>query len=287
MSYAVATAFELVDSRQASRDSFRYSCVIYEAGTEVIARDTMLAAAPPSVGNRIRDDFRVEHQGADMWYGTLTYGPLGRMEEPDAQGVPFSTMSFEIGSSRMHVKVAKEHIGDYGGYPAPLNFHGLINVNSDGVAEGVDIMVPTFTWSETHNIPVLWIVAGYLQELRDLAATTNSVAFRGFAALEVLFLGASGATDGNITAPITYRFRAEKNASVTIGSPLPPDDPESGGYPITFDKKAHDYMWPSYKTVVEGVGESQVTVQRPRTAHVDRLYASGNWSGLIPYAPKG
>jgi len=66
-----------------------------------------------------------------------------------------------------------------------------IGVTDTGV-EGVEIVVPVYNFSETHYLPDGQVTQGYKLTLFGLTGKVNNGSFRGFAAGEVLFLGASG-----------------------------------------------------------------------------------------------
>jgi len=57
------------------------------------------------------------------------------------------------------------------------------------------------------------VTPAYKTTLFALTGTVNSGAFEGFAAGEVLFLGASGSKRGEEDWEITYRFAASPNAT--------------------------------------------------------------------------
>ncbi len=80
------------------------------------------------------------------------------------------------------------------GQTAP-NFRGAIGVTADSV-EGVDIAVPVYQFAETHYQPDSVITPTYKGTLFSLTGRTNNGAFKGFAAGEVLFLGAAGSKRG-------------------------------------------------------------------------------------------
>jgi hypothetical protein len=76
--------------------------------------------------------------------------------------------------------------------------------------EGFDIIVPTCNFSETHYIAVASVTKAYKATLVSLTGKVNNAKFRGFAAGEVLFLGASGSQRGD-DWEITFKFSANSN----------------------------------------------------------------------------
>jgi len=61
----------------------------------------------------------------------------------------------------------------------------------------VDITVPVYSFSETHYNSLAFVTESYKQTLFGLTGKVNNAAFKGFAAGEVLFLGASGSKRGD------------------------------------------------------------------------------------------
>ena len=88
---------------------------------------------------------------------------------------------------------------------------------------------------------------------------------KGFAAGEVLFLGASGSQRGEDDWEITFRFAASPNVTgLTIG------DIEG------IDKKGWEYLWVRYADAED----EKVLVKQPIAVYVERVYDEGNFAGL-------
>ena len=102
----------------------------------------------------------------------------------------------------------------------------------------------------------------------------NNATFRGLAAGECLFLGASGTLHGTETDTettgdweITYRFAASPNKTgITIGS-------ISG-----IAKKGWEYLWVRYADVEDM--DAMAMVKRPVAAYVEQVYESADFSLL-------
>ena len=104
----------------------------------------------------------------------------------------------------------------------------------------------------------------------------NNATFRGLAAGECLFLGASGTlhgteftdgTSGGGDWEITYRFAASPNKTgITIGS-------ISG-----IAKKGWEYLWVRYADVEDM--NAMAMVKRPVAAYVEQVYESADFSSL-------
>lgn len=145
------------------------------------------------------------------------------------------------------------------------NFGGAIGYNGDSF-EGVDVTIPTFTWTETHIFPMTSLTWAYVRTLAGLTGTVNANAFRGFAVGEVLFQGASGGTQDNSTeAPVQFNFAASPNVTnLTCGN-------------ITGIKKnGWDYLWVLYRDVMSG----GYRFKAPAGVYVEQVYRYANFSPL-------
>jgi len=101
----------------------------------------------------------------------------------------------------------------------------------------------------------------------SLTGKVNDAAFKGLAAGECLFLGASGSKRGEEDWEITFRFAASLNRTgISVGS-------------ITgIAKKGWEYLWVRYADV-EDAG-SNTLVKQPVAAYVEQVYEYGNFAAL-------
>ena len=130
-----------------------------------------------------------------------------------------SSYSFDTGGGTQHITHGKQTVGTYApvGKTAP-DFDGAIGVTRDRV-EGVDITVPVYRFSETHVTTDAQVTASYKGTLFNLTGKTNNGSFKGFAAGEVLFLGASGSKRSDGDWEIPFNFAASPNKTgLAIGS---------------------------------------------------------------------
>ena len=106
---------------------------------------------------------------------------------------------------------------------------------------------------------------GYKTTLFVLTGRVNAGVFKGFAAGEVLFLGASGSQRGQDDWEITFRFAASPNVSgLAVG-------------PITgITKRGWEYLWVRYADAED----QHVLVKQPIAAYVEKVYPDGDFSGL-------
>lgn len=163
-----------------------------------------------------------------------------------------------------------QSLGTIGSYAAPgrtaPNFRGAIGVTPDAV-EGIDVTVPVYHFSETHVIPSSLVTLGYKAALFFLTGRVNGSPFKGFAAGEVLFLGASGSKRGADDWEISFKFAASPNAvGLSVGN-------------ITgISKAGWDYLWVRYEDAEDTVAKA--LVKRPVAAYVERVYPWGNFASL-------
>ena len=94
---------------------------------------------------------------------------------------------------------ARGHAG-YAASGTVPDFGGAIGVTHDNV-EGVDITIPVYSFPETHFLDAAFVTPGYYGTLFNLTGKVNDASFKGLAAGECLFLGASGSIR-SITSPI-------------------------------------------------------------------------------------
>jgi len=202
--------------------------------------------------------YRISPQGNGIWEVVARYD--SREPDPDE-----SQYTFDTGGGTQHITQSISTVASYDseGGTAP-NFKQAIGVSTDSV-EGVDITVPVFNFTETHIIADTLVTGTYKLALFALTGQVNNAAFKGFAAGEVLFLGASGSKRGTDDWEITFRFAASPNVTgLTIGD-------------ITgVAKKGWEYLWIRYADAED----EHTLVKQPVAAYVEQVYQYGDFSGL-------
>ena len=197
---------------------------------------------------------------ACIWDVTVQYGPK---DEPEAGDPP--SFSFDTSGGTQHITQSKQTISRTPNGTAP-NFKGAIGVTRDSV-EGVDITVPVYAFSETHYFPPGQVTASYRGTLFNLTGKVNNGGFKGMAAGECLFLGASGSMRAGGDWEITYKFAASPNrTNIAVGDITVPA------------KKGWEYLWVKYSE--EEDGDADAIVQRPVAAYVEKVYDDGNFGSL-------
>lgn len=246
-----------------SSAEFRF--VITGAASEVEARQLLAATVPSgAVGNAPDDTYngmpRTENllregDDATLYYGTVVY----RSRTTFAQ-------SFSTGGGTFHLKQSLQTLSYAEGGGDGADHRGAINVGKDGQPAGVDVVVPQFRWSETHEIDNAVVTDEYIRKLAELTGTTNDATFRGFDPGEVLFEGANADHRGTTAWQIDFQFRAELNrVNDEIGS-------ISG-----VSKKGHEYLWVEYGAQRDADGRLETV---PKAAYVETVYPEGNFAEL-------
>lgn len=234
------------------------------AGTSdpATAQAVMLGFAPTTYGPLVVQSSDVTALSDNYFEGQVRYG-LTKAPEPGDE-----EYTFDIGFTQQKITQSLATVQ----VKAPptliaADFHGAIGVTKDGV-EGCDIPLPTFSWTEKHFFAPRFVTPAYIQAVYSVAeAPVNSQAFRGFAAGQVLFGGASGGGKQNELVAITFKFTASKNVSnQTIGE-------------ITgINKKGWEYLWVRYHDTEDAT--SKTIVKRPIQVNVERVLAASDFSAL-------
>jgi len=253
---------ERFDSRESTEDidnptvDLIYSVIGTEDDADV--KTLVESTVPAMYQGLVFQSYHIAPQGGGVWEASARYGKRER-KEPG-----YSSFSFDTGGGTQHISQSLQTLGSYAASGTPPSFQGAIGVTTDSV-EGADITVPVYSFQESHILADALVTGAYKLTLFGLTGRINAANFRGFAAGEVLFLGAAGSKRGTEDWEITYRFAASANVSgLSLG-------PISG---IT--KRGWDYLWVRYADAVD----QNVLIKRPIAAYVERVYLDGNFSLL-------
>jgi hypothetical protein len=214
--------------------------------------------------------------------GTLLYTARGSWDEAEVLAacralVPLQPKKpgdpqygFETSAANHHVTVSKETVdsglvADASVYAPDLG--GAVGVSGDSV-DGVDVRVPTFSFSETHYLDPALVTPAYKLVLFGLTARTNQLPWHGLELGEVLFLGAQGSIRGTDFWEISYKFECSANAE---DIPIPGTDET-----IDF-KYGWDYLWFRFSEGVGTAGDgTKFFVRKPVSYYIERLYEGGD-----------
>ena len=265
MAAVVEELFEGRSELVASKSSAEIPYIVRQAADEVEVKSAAAATIPSTYSGMPRKSIEVtERVNATSWkvvarYETPEYDPV----EP-----PEPVFSFDTGGGTQHITQSLQTISRHG--PAATDkLGGAIGFDGENI-EGVDIAIPVYNFSETHYKSAGSVSLSYRLALFRVTGTVNSSSFKGFAAGEVLFLGASGSRRGDDADDdweITYKFAAQQNRTgISVG--------EISG----ISKKGWEYLWVQYAPEVD-TDHSQI-VKKPVAVYIEKVYPDGNFGDL-------
>jgi len=237
-------------------------------GTEddVVAMGILGLNAPFEFRELDRQELEIKRIAEKTWLGTISYGETeGDKSELETGG---STFQFDTGGGTQHITQSFDTTRfSPTKDPDDIPDHkGAIGVTDDGV-DGVDIITPQYNFSETHFLDVVLVTQVYKLIMFNLTGRVNDDDFKGFAAGECLFLGATGSRRSKDDWSIQYKFSAVPNVT----------DLEFAGIK-DIEKKGHDYIWFPYEE------EEDETANRLRKkaigAYVEKVYQDGDFELL-------
>lgn len=232
---------------------------------ELEARAAIEDFSPTIDDGLIRQDIDIEPEDEDLWDARVTYD-AGSLPKTGDAVFRFSTVG---GRSRVTHSKATE-IFPHAEVELPPDFRGAINVTDRGV-DGVEIVIPTYAFDETHYLPEGLVTDQYRLTVMNLTGRWNQAAFRGFQPGEVLFMGAEGARRvtpaGGTDWEIAFKFAVSPNAQ----------DLAVGGV-TGISKPGWDYLWIRSRPSAQS-GQHYVE-QRTVAAYVERVYDPGDFNLL-------
>jgi len=238
------------------------------------------------------DSYTLEYLGGDAWHLTVDYVKEGGADD-DTQTDPLRrSRSFDTSGGTQHITQglpvgSGETLDFERRYPAAgpdgaPNQSGAIGVDGNTV-QGVDIVVPALQWTETYDVPSVYVSTAYIKKLAKVTGTVNSAPFRGFPADEVLFVGASGAQDwdserGDGPWRLSFKFVQSPNAGPNNSGQNPADTlpPITIGSISGITKKGHEYLWVRYEDAVS----SNALIKNPRAVYVNPVYRRESFAQL-------
>lgn len=242
------------------------------------ARLLLLAAAPPTwiVGGKtlVQQQRSIDPTGGGIWRGSVTYGRRKKEKETGE-----SSYQFEIGGGTHHITEALQqtrYSPAAGGDAPAMQCRVNVTRDTDGghTINGIDIDAPTYAWSETHYLPIGAVTPAYKAILYGVAsAPVNNATWRGFAAGEVKFKGASGQQRGEEDWAVTFKFEASQNVTgLSIYN-------VAGAAKFTgIAKKGWEYLWILYDEVVDGA--AKCLAPEPLGVYVAQVYGTSNFALL-------
>lgn len=264
MAITINERFQSRDSTMGPSPDGVLKYVIQGTDSEVTAQALVAAIAPGAWGTLYRQNAKLAHQGGDVWYADVQYGPRN-------QQAGQSEWSFSIATKQQHITHSLETIESYvAAGEAETNFRQAINVVGDGDQqriEGVDIPVAEFTWQETLYLPMVQFTSAYLAILKAAVSKVNENAFRIWAAEEVMLQGVSGNPAGDNVA-LTFQFASEESeAGMTIGTIA------------NIAKTGWHYLWVASRDVHD-VGGERIR-PHPQQVNVEKVIKTYDFAKLL------
>jgi len=265
----MATLTEKIDSREwttGDRPSVTLHYLLAGVADDLAAKALLASSTASSYDGLERESIQFEPVWVDtaaddgLWDCRVRY-VAPEDKEPE---VGESSFSFDTGGGTQHITQAITTVNKYAppGKTAP-DFGGAVGVTHDNV-EGVDITVPVYNFSETHYIANENVNKG---AYFALTGKVNNASWKGFAAGECLFLGASGSKRGSDDWEITFRFAASPNKTgLTVGDI------------VNIDKKGWEYMWVRYADAEDATAKA--IVKKPVAVYIEKVYDDGDFSTL-------
>jgi len=233
-------------------------------------RTAMQSVVPGTYDGLILKSVSWEHLGNETFEFRASYVSPEKADKSEPLDVGEYTFSFDTGGGSVQRKYSTgtTSFAKSGG-TAP-NFKGAIGVKQDGVAqevEGVEVGIPAMKISIRKRVANATLTLSYVNTLYQLTYTVNNGEFLGFAAGELLFIGATGQQATNSDPEVTYNFIASPNVTgMAIGDIS------------SIAKDGHEYLW-VYFGVTEDSTAGQ-TVKTPHAAYVEKVYEEADFSGL-------
>ncbi|MGH2272663.1 hypothetical protein ACQ9LF_12765 [Anaerohalosphaeraceae bacterium U12dextr] len=204
----------------------------------------------------------LEQIADQIWIATVTYS-FDRQQDQN-----LSEYSFDTGGGTQKITQTPSGLAVTAYGINPPNFQGAINVDDNSV-NGVDIIVPTYNFSETRYVSSSTVTESYKLALFNLTGKVNHATWHGYAAGEVLFMGVSGGKHGKTGVyELCFKFAASPNKTgITIGG-------ISG-----IAKKGWEYLWVRY----EKNTSNDSLVQVPKAVYVHQVYESGDFADVLGF----
>lgn len=260
MAISVSELWNSRDTTLSEQSSIEFLYVIIGTTSDLEAMIALLSYVTPLYGSFPITSRHVEPLVPGAWKGSITYGNLAPPEEGDV----FTEFDTTGGTQRITQSLETQAFAPPG-KRAP-DFQGAIGVTKDAV-EGVDVVVPAFSFSKRTILDPAKVTNAYALSLRSLTGKTNEDAFLEFGPGQVLYKGAKGSLRRKDQFEITHNFEANEDlAGETIG--------EVTG----ISKAAWDYLWVRYKEIDDA--EAKAVVKVPQAVYVERVIRRGDFSIL-------
>lgn len=122
------------------------------------------------------------------------------------------------------------------------DLRNAINVNEDGQADGIDVLVPTARFTVRYEAPSGRVTESYRRAIEDLVGKVNLDTYLGRDPGTLLFEGCSGSerSDGSWSLSFSLRYRPN-SANLTFGQPPAPGQPDKRF--VIDSLEGWEYLW--------------------------------------------
>lgn len=195
--------------------------------------------------------------GTMLYYVTATYGQA----KGGDGSIPVGSFrrSFDTSGGTFHITVSKATRAKYASSGTAPDHKGAIGVRN-GEVEGTDIVIPALKITVSAKHPAATINAEQMKNIARNTGKTNSGAFLGFAAGEVLFLGATGTEGTDCETEVAYQFACSENLSNQIINGI-----------TVASKRGWDVLWTAFADDADTDANGEMVV-RPKYIYVERVY---------------
>jgi len=229
---------------------------VFAADDEEEAFTALYDAIPATYqGVRLSKVALDERINETTWKFSVTYQNTASSAEGGT--TPSSTTSFDTTGGTQTIYQSK-YTSAYPSSAPDLN--NAIGWNGESV-NGVDIVVPRYTWTETHYFTSCSTT--YLLTLAQCTGCVNASTFRGFAGGEVLFMGARGqqqSTDDYALWEVQFVFQYSQNEEFQY---------QVGGITVG-GKNGWNYQWVEYEEDLDTTEKKIIAV--PKYVRIERVY---------------
>lgn len=258
------------DVRGSMKGEITHTYIISGVGSEDDAKQAFADFVPKSSkGWPLRDHTLTEQLTATKWEAEANYGNLDDNSESDQdkENKP-SVYNFEVSGVQQRMLRSLRTLGSYARTgQTPSSHGGLINVTPDAV-NGIDIEMPSGSFSETHTFRRSSVPDDYRRRLTYAYGKVNKYAFRGYQPGEVRFMGASDSFIANENFfEITYRFAVSENATNLYVDDIGP-----------INKPGWAILWIQYEDSVNE--EEKQLLKKIKSVYVEEVFESVDFAIL-------
>lgn len=272
--------------------------------TEQALVNAVAAVAPTTFAGLVRTDISVEQLSNEVWTSKVSYAKNRIVvAETAPYALTFSTQGETVNVQQALSQTSYSLSEQY----TVAEIGNAVNVDMDGVPQGVEIIAPKFEFTETHivsaavvegnyTIPASGNLAGvpyssgtkikWTTLIASATGTVNDDIFRSFPAGSVLFAGANGSRQEDGDYEISYAFVVSPNKILAFpkfdqnGEPVQTSGGETETVSVT--KGGHQFLWFHHQEKFAGEGKTPRRVTQARAVFVATVYPQSTFAAFVP-----